>query len=77
MQFLKQNFHIFLLSLLVLTAWFTTLHLIHIAGPTVAAENLSWAREEAHGLIFALIGILVGYKIGVEHKDGPGSGDQK
>ena len=66
MRFFQENFHILLLTFLVITAWFTTLHLIHLAGPNVAAENLSWAREEAHGLIFALIGLLVGYKLGID-----------
>ena len=69
MRFLQKNFHILLLCLLVLTAWFTTLHLIHNAGQTAYAENLSWAREEAHGLIFALIGLLVGYRLGMDDND--------
>ncbi len=57
MDFLKQHFDRFLLSILFIVMVLMVLHLAHkMADPSV----ISWAREEAGTILGALLGLITG-----------------
>ena len=61
-DFINEHFNVIFLGMLAIAAWMGTLHLMH--APNMAPENISWAREQAGGIIYALLALMTGYKAG-------------
>jgi hypothetical protein len=74
-EFLEDHFNVLFLGLLAILGWVGTIHLMH--SPGMAAENVSWARETAGGIIYALVGLMTGYTVGKASKDKNPPDDKK